>query len=95
MLSVFLLLSVELHSSWEPSPLTGVEPGPKAVGARSPDDRAAGASPSARGLYSGGVLDSAPGELRGCYLAAPERAGQGPEVSAAGRGVGGLGDKAQ
>lgn len=34
----------------------------------------------------------APGELRGCYLAVPERAGQGPEVSAAGRGVGGLGD---
>lgn len=69
MLSVFLLLSVELHSSWEPSPLTGVEPGPKAVGARSPDDRAAGASPSARGLYSGGVLDSA--------LSLPGRAGQG------------------
>lgn len=33
----------------------------------------------------------APGELRGCYLAVPERAGQGPEASAAGRGVGGLG----
>lgn len=27
----------------------------------------------------------APGELRGCYLAVPERAGQGPEVSAAGK----------
>lgn len=80
MLSVFLLLSVELHSSWEPSPLTGVGPGPKAVGPQSPDDRAAGESPSARGLYSGGVLDSAlslPGVCRAGDVSGPTDASHG------------------
>ena len=74
MLSVLHLLSVVLRSSWEPSALTGVEPGPKAVGAQSPDNGAARESPSTCGLYSGGVLDSAlspPGECRAGDILGP------------------------
>lgn len=80
MLSIPLLLSVVLRSSWEPSALTGVEPGPKAVGAQSPDDGAAGESPSTCGLYSGGVLDSAlspPGERRAGDILGPTDASLG------------------